>query len=69
MMKESSLRVIHQEIRQLKEPYAEIFLLRTTLDLSFKEISDIFEKSENWARVTYYRAKCKLAERVNLDEL
>ena len=69
MMKESTLRVIHQEIRQLKEPFAEIFLLRTTLDLSFKEIGDIFEKSENWARVTYYRAKCKLAERVDLDEL
>lgn len=69
LMKESTLSAIHQEIRQLQEPYAEIFLLRTTLDLSFKEIGDIFEKSENWARVTYYRAKCKLAERVDLDEL
>ena len=69
MIKESTLREIHQEIRQLQEPYAEILLLRITMDLSFKELGDIFEKSENWARVTYYRAKCKLAERVNLDEL
>ena len=69
MIKESTLHGIHQEIRQLQEPYAEIFLLRITLDLSFKEIGDIYEKSENWARVTYYRAKCKLAERVDLDEL
>ncbi|WP_222122575.1 sigma factor-like helix-turn-helix DNA-binding protein [Bacillus sp. FJAT-22090] len=68
-MKENTLYAIHQEIRQLREPYAEIFLLRTTLNLSFKEIGDIFERSENWARVTYYRAKCKLAERMDLDEL
>jgi len=69
MIKESTLRAIHQEIRQLQEPYTEIFLLRITLNISFKEIGDIFEKSENWARVTYYRAKCKLAERVDLNEL
>ena len=69
MIKESTLREIHQEIRQLHEPYAEIRLLRITMDLSFKELGDIYEKSENWARVTYYRAKCKLAERVNSDEL
>lgn len=69
MMEECTVRSIHQEIRQLQEPYAEIFSLRITMDLSFKEIGDIYEKSENWARVTYYRAKRKLVERVNLDEL
>ncbi|MBD8035896.1 sigma-70 family RNA polymerase sigma factor [Solibacillus sp. A46] len=69
MIKESTLREIHQEIRQLQQPYSEIFLLRITMNLSFKEIGDIYEKSENWARVTYYRAKCKLVEKVDLDEL
>lgn len=69
MMKKCTVHSIHQEIRQLQEPYAEIFLLRITMNLSFKEIGEIFDKSENWARVTYYRAKCKLAERVNGDEL
>lgn len=69
LIKESTLLAIHQEIQRLKEPYREIFMLRTSLKLNFKEIGDIFEKSENWARVTYYRAKCKLAERVDLDEL
>lgn len=69
LVKKSTLLAIHQEIQQLKEPYQEIFLLRTALNLNFKEIGDIFEKSENWARVTYYRAKRKLAERVELNEL
>ncbi|MGE7921308.1 RNA polymerase sigma factor [Viridibacillus sp. NPDC093762] len=60
---------IHKEIHLLNEPYREIFLLRIFMDLSFKEIGEIFDKSENWARVTYYRAKLKLAERIDLNEL
>ncbi|MEK4424640.1 RNA polymerase sigma factor [Solibacillus sp. FSL K6-1523] len=59
---------IHKEIHLLKEPYREIFLLRTSINLSFKEIGEIFDKSENWARVTYYRAKTKLAERMQGDQ-
>ena len=30
--------------------------------LSFKEIGNILNKSENWARVTFYRARKKLEE-------
>jgi len=62
---------LHREIHLLKEPYREIFLLRTSVNLSFKEIGEIFDKSENWARVTYYRAKLKLVERIRgeLNEL
>ena len=69
LIKKGTLQAIHHEIQRLKEPHREIFLLRTTLEISFKEIGEIFEKSENWARVTYYRAKCQLAERVDLNEL
>jgi len=32
--------------------------------MSFRDIGEIFSKSENWARVTYYRAKIKLLERI-----
>lgn len=45
---------IHQ---QLKEPYKEVFSLRVYGEISFREIGRAFGKSENWARVTYYRAK------------
>jgi len=68
-VKRNTLISIHKEIHLLKEPYREIFLLRTSINLSFKEIGEIFDKSENWARVTYYRAKLKLAERIDLNEL
>lgn len=52
-------RIIHL----LGEPYKEIVLLRLLGDLSFKEIGDIHLKNENWARVSFYRAKLKLRER------
>ena len=45
----------------------KFFYFEQSLNLSFKEIGEIFDKSENWARVTYYRAKCTLAERMNVD--
>ncbi len=69
VMKRSTLVSIHKEIHRLQEPYREIFLLRASLHLSFKEIGEVFGKSENWARVTYYRAKVKLSERIDPHEL
>ncbi len=51
------LSSIHQ---QLKEPYKEVFSLRVYGEFSFREIGKAFGKSENWARVTYYRAKEKM---------
>lgn len=57
-------RIIHL----LDEPYKEIVLLRLLGDLSFKEIGEIHQKKENWARVTFYRAKLKLRERGTVYE-
>lgn len=48
----------------LDEPYKEVFMLSVFGGLSLKDISDIFGKSESWARVTFYRAKQKLLERM-----
>ncbi len=36
--------------------------LRVLGDLSFREIGDILGKTENWARVTFYRAKLALIQ-------
>ena len=49
-----------KKIHSLPETEKEIILLRASQELSFREIGEIFGKSENWARVTYYRAKQKL---------
>ncbi len=42
------------------EPYREIMYLRIYGTLSFKEIGEIMNQSETWARVNYYRGKEKL---------
>ncbi len=43
------------------EPIAkEVVLLRITGAFSFREIGELFQKNENWARVTFYRAKQKI---------
>lgn len=62
---DSSFR-IYQVLHELEEPYKEVFQLRVFGELSFLKISKVFGKSENWARVTYYRARVKIKER--LDE-
>ena len=56
-----------QAIHRLPEPYREVLHLRLTADLSFKEIGQIMERTENWARVTYYRGKEKLLKGVEIE--
>lgn len=53
---------IHEYLHHLGEPYKEVFMLRVFGELSFKKIAHIFGKTENWARVTYYRAKVKIVD-------
>ena len=61
--RDSSFR-IHLALHDLDEPYREVFELRIFGELSFREIGMIFGKTENWARVTYHRARLKLQERM-----
>lgn len=53
---------IYKVLHYLEEPYKEVFTLRTLGDLSFKEIGEVFERKEGWARVTYHRAKLRIQE-------
>lgn len=59
---------IHLVLHHLNEPYKEVFSLRVFGELSFADIGRIFGKSENWARVTYHRAKRKIQERMVENE-
>lgn len=50
------LDVLH-DLHKLPEQMREVMYLRALGDLSYKEIGEIMGKSENWARVNFYRAK------------
>ena len=58
---------LYKKIQKLDEKTRDVIYLRITGDLNFKEIGDIFNKTENWARITFYRGKQKLKE-VKLHE-
>ena len=49
-----------RQIHQLPELQREVVYLRAFGNLSFREIGDVLGKTENWARVTFYRSKEKL---------
>ncbi len=54
-------------VQQAKKTYGQVFWLRAYEEMTFKEIGEIFDKSENWARVNYYRAKEWIRERMRLN--
>ena len=60
---------IHMALHALEEPYREVFELRIFGELSFRDVGRIFGKTENWARVTYHRARLKLQERMEKNGL
>ena len=51
-------RLLHDLDAQTRE----VMYLRLTGELSFAEIGEILGKTENWARVTFYRGKQKLLQ-------
>ena len=65
---ETSFR-IHMLLHEMEDPYKEVFELRVFGELSFTQIGAIFRKTENWARVTYHRARLKLKERMSSNEI
>lgn len=48
---------IFRLMHNLDDVTREVVYLRLSGDLKFFEIADIIGKTENWARVTYYRGK------------
>ena len=61
--REDAMR-IQRVLHDIPEPYKEVFMWRVYAELSFKQIGQIFNKSENWACVTYHRARKMIKERL-----
>jgi len=53
---------IYKAISLLDTPMREVVYMRISGELSFYEIGEVLNKSETWARVTFYRAKSKIKE-------
>lgn len=56
---------LYKKIQTLDEITKKVIYLRIQGELSFREIGTVLNKSENWARITFYRGKIKLKELMN----
>ncbi|MCR4648680.1 MAG: sigma-70 family RNA polymerase sigma factor [Lachnospiraceae bacterium] len=68
VIKRDERKKLNECIAKLSQIERDVVRLRTDSDLSFKEIGDVLHKSENWARVTFYRCKEKLKGMMQNEE-
>ena len=59
---------ILKALHGLKEPVRETVYLRLIGNLTFAQIGEIMGRSENWARVNFYRGKEMIMREVKKDE-
>lgn len=67
LSQQDTAKQIQSILHKIPEPYKEVFMWRVFAELSFKQIGQIFGKSENWACVTYHRARNKIKEKLEVD--
>ena len=58
---------LYKGIHKLDEITKEVVLLRIRGELSFKEIAEVFGKTEEWARTIFHRGKIRLKEDLKND--
>ena len=57
---------IRRAAEELGSPYREVFFMRLQ-DLSFRQIGEAMGRSENWARVTCFRARAAIQRGLEED--
>lgn len=65
MISKDEYRRVRKAIQNLEDPYRDVFILHAIGGVKLKEVAGIYGKSESWARVTYYRAKQRIAQEVS----
>ena len=65
VMEREEARQIRLAMQRLDEPYRDVFIMHALGGVKLKEIAQIYEKSESWARVTYFRAKQQILREVS----
>ena len=64
LIRKEEVQRIQKVLHDISEPYKEVFMWRVFAQLSFKQIGSIFGKNENWACVTYHRARKMMIRRL-----
>lgn len=56
--------LISEAMKDVEPPYIDVFMLKVFGEKKLSDIAKDYGKSESWARVTYYRAKAKIKEKM-----
>lgn len=64
LLRQEHTERLRQILHDIPESYKEVFMWRVFAELSFQQIGQIFGKTENWACVTYHRARNKIRSRM-----
>ena len=67
MLRREQAKALRRAVQRLEDPQREVFILHAFGGLKLKEIAALHQKSESWARVTYFRAR-KTIQEVMTDE-
>lgn len=59
-----TVRRLHHFLHNMSDPYKEVFTLRVFGELPFSQIGELFNKTDSWARLVFYRAKKQLQEEI-----
>lgn len=68
LLREEKHLSLMRRIHALDEETREVFYLRAMGEMKFSQIGSIMGRTENWARVTYYRAKERIRREMEADE-
>ena len=68
LLRKDELSSIRSALHDLHEPYEEVFMWRVLGELSCSRIGRLFSKSENWACVTYHRARKMIQKRLEEND-
>ena len=68
MLRAEQSQSLRRAVLGLEEPQRDVFILHAYGGLKLREIAALYQKSESWARVTYFRARKHLQE-VMTDEI
>lgn len=60
-------RRVRSILHDIPEPYKEVFMWRVFGELSFREIGELYSKTDNWACVTYHRARKMIQKKLEED--
>lgn len=59
-IRNQQIALVRRALLGLSEPYRDVMILRTYGELPFSEIAAMYDRTESWAKVTFFRGKQKL---------